>query len=111
MKLLLDHNQECSVMFYTRLPCLQLLSRSCLCLMLEMPLVDIPRLFLSLLVQNPDLDSVFDNGKHNNTGIKIRQILCLGLFLLNFSYTCTKLTPAHCIHSLTLLPVEGREME
>lgn len=65
---------------------------------LEMSLVDIPRFFLSLLVQKPDLDSVFDNRKHNNTGIKIRQVLQLH----------TTLTPAHCIHSLNMLPVEGR---
>ena len=46
--------------------------------MLEIPLVDIPKFFQSLLVQKPDLDSVFDNGEHNNTGTKIREILGLG---------------------------------
>ena len=65
---------------------------------LEMSLVDIPRFFQTLLVQKPDLDSVFDNGKHNNTGIKISQIIQLH----------TTLTPVHCIHSLNMLPVEGR---
>ena len=64
--------------------------------------------FLSLVVQKPDLDSVFDNEKHNNTGIKIRQNTQLRVIFVKLDLH-TMLMSAHCIYSLTVLLLEGRE--